>query len=255
MRRAHLASIGSLLALTMATLAPRPACAGGLGGPTPVAAGIIAVGVAVVVADIVYTGRNIVDAGRNREPSEGSATWQTVVTAPQALLITGLVGYVAADDDSADGRMEALILPATWLNTLATYGAWTVGSRDVGPSARFGLSVPIGANIALTSYAVGRLWQGRALTHGQSALVLSLTLPQVALGTAQLARGADHAAGWAMLTAHSGALLAYGVANIAWRAGGAAPLPSSARRRQGLVAAAPTAIGEGGAGMMIFGTW
>ena len=239
----------------MVTLAPRPARAGGLDGATAGAGSVIALGVAVVVADVVYTGRDIVDAGRNREPSEGSATWQTVVTVPQALLLTGLVGYVAADDDSADGRMEALILPATWLNTLATYGAWTVGSRDVGPSARFGLSVPIGANIALTSYAVGHLSQGGPLTHGQSALVLSLTLPQVALGTVQLARGADHRAGWALLTAHSGALLAYGVANIAWRAGGAAPRSSSSRGRQGFVAAAPTAIGEGGAGMMVFGTW
>lgn len=166
-------------------------------------------------ADVAFTAYDIGKARKNVEPDVKWMTAQTIVTSPQAVL--GHVPMVFASVDKNDGEIAGLFLPASiWGNELATYGAWSLASKEVKPGPRYSVSWLIGADLPLTTGAISSLFTDEHYAKPWLSISeIALCSPQVALGVYQGIHDPTNRAGWIGIAAWSGTLAVHGVVSLA----------------------------------------
>jgi hypothetical protein len=119
-----------LLTAAAATTAPRPAHACGDGGATGaiiVAAGI---GLGLGATDVALTIKDLVDP----DAGDSYATFEVVVTVPQAVILGAVTLDMLAEGAEADETMLAAGLFA-WTSALAVHAIWELADDDAAPRA------------------------------------------------------------------------------------------------------------------------
>jgi hypothetical protein len=227
-----------LVALTLALTPARRARADGLGGVAEIfVGGVVLVG-AVVVAGVVFTANDAYRAG-NDEPSSSGWHIGEAVHGVGAGLGFDIAAGVMGHDEGGGGGTTFTTFVGMWASTLAVHGIW--GQVDAShPRPQLGISAAIGANLALTSGAIGVLSSGSRSTVPFGVLEILATTPALVVGIRTLAdRDRGDKPAWAALTAWSGVLFAHGVAAFTV---GVVPQPVAKRARLPFVLA-PAQIG------------
>jgi hypothetical protein len=148
------------LALAAALLAaPRPAQAGGAD-----AAAVVLV-LAAGVTDIGFTSYDLVVAGKRAAPGHGAAIAEAIVGTPQALLVTGVTAALINDPIREHPAASLLVLPSMWVNAVAVHGIWAAATDRIRPELLPPVSLLVGTNVALSTFAVTRAVQGEWLSR------------------------------------------------------------------------------------------
>jgi hypothetical protein len=235
-RLRHVAA--GLLALLLVLTPARRARADGLGGFAEVLVGGVVLVGAVVVAGVAFTANDAYRAGNNEPSSSGWHLGEAIYGVPVGLGFNICAGYLGHEEGGGGGTTFTTFV-GMWASTLAVHGIW--GQVDAShPRPQLGISAALGANLALTSGAIGVLSSGSRNTVPFGVLEILGTAPTIAVGVHALA---DPAIGdkpaWAALTAWSGVLFAHGVAAFVI---GVVPQPAPKRARLPFTLA-PAAIG------------
>ncbi|MEQ9320178.1 MAG: hypothetical protein RIF41_13520, partial [Polyangiaceae bacterium] len=199
----------------------RPAAAGNLIDDffDAIAIGFIVVaGVGgILITDVVFTAHDASVYGDDERPTTGWAVGETLVTAPQAMLLDAGMAVLGTEDFDDDEVLEVLFYPpAIWLNTLAVHGTWSWAAldREPDPGALYGVSWLIGVNVPATTYATARLVQGLPARTPMAIAMMATTIPGVVVPAHQLATSDRATPGWVALTAWSGLLFTYGASSV-----------------------------------------
>lgn len=144
-------------------------------------AGVVAL-VAAGLADVGFTAYDLAVAGKGQLPTQGAAIAELVVTTPQALLVTGGLTAVLVDRVEHHPATALAILPSMWVDGLATHAIWRTATDRVRPDLLPALSLMIGANATLSTFAIAHAVKGRLLTRPLGVGAMLLTAPQIAVG-------------------------------------------------------------------------
>lgn len=214
-RRAHV--LGSVAAV-VAALASHDARADVPEGVV-VALGIL--GVTFGLGDIAFVAYDGVQAYDGVEPSEGVMIAQALVTGPQIAAGATLMAFGQIEVEDNWPITLVTIVPATFVNGLFIFSAWSADGSSIPVAPRLGVSMMIGADLTLT---MGAVFSAIVKPHYAA---LALAVPEMLIGTAQAipsfvqaARDPGHFAGWFALGSWSAALSVHGALSAAAYASG-----------------------------------
>lgn len=169
---------------------------------------------ALFVVDVGFLGYDL-SVSQDSHADSGVMTAQTIVAAPQAILLDALFAYGQVDDDDSAAFTLGAMVPAMWMNSMTTFGAWTLSSEELPGSDRLAASFLIGSSATFTTGAVTSLFRDDHLATPY------LSIPEIAVQGAEafgcFAWGAGdgaHRAEWLALGAWSTLLTAHGVVSV-----------------------------------------
>jgi hypothetical protein len=113
-----------------ATAAPRPAHACGDGGATGAIVVAAGIGLGLGATDVALTIKDLVDP----DSGDGYATFEAVVTVPQAVILGAITVDMLSEGAQADETMLAAGLFA-WTSALAVHAIWELADDDAPPRA------------------------------------------------------------------------------------------------------------------------
>jgi hypothetical protein len=172
-------------------------------------------GIAVLaVTDLRYTVHAAVLAANDGEHQFGVSLAQTIVGAPQAIALNGLiVGMLAADNDGDEVFIFAHA-PTMLVNAMTAHGIWALAVPDGDPALMFMASAAIGVNTMWTSFAIGSSLSDERQFGGDYAIPgiyeIVTTAPGVAVGIHQALETDAFTTGWVAISAWSGVLAVHG---------------------------------------------
>jgi hypothetical protein len=205
---------------------------------------VVVIGAVVLVPGVVFTGNAVSTAADDKPSGEGWYIGEIVYGAPVGLGLDIFAGYLGHEEGGGGGTTAAAAF-GMWTNALLAHGIWAKSADVVRPRPQLGLSAALGANVALTSAAIGVLSGGSRETLSFGVLQILGTAPTVVVGIRALAdRDVGDKPAWAALTAWSGVLFAHGVTNIALGAAGVRAEKKAADRVRLPFVLAPTQIGR-----------
>ena len=179
---------------------------------------LVGTGIGLLGADIAFAANGLSGAVNGRlDRNDGWLVAQTVVTAPQTALFNALIFGFNTGDGRQQGDMASLfgVVPTISVSALTTHAIWGLadGSETVPADALAGVSVLVGANVALTSGTVGRAVGGKLHSRWMGIVEMIATAPGTAIGAYESSFKRDEQGAWIALTAWSGALFVHGLAS------------------------------------------
>jgi hypothetical protein len=226
----------------------------------------IAVAVAVVAVDLGFGIYDTTVVARRGLPSQGVATAEALVAAPQMILAHighGLATSMSGAEDTPG--LAALVLVPGAVDAMFVHGMWGANTTIAIPGAYYGVSAAIGFDTALTTAALTYAGCGRTGGKALGSTAMILTAPQIAASSYGIVKDPGNRAGWGVLAGGSGALFTYGLASlVAPNPGGScgepAPVVEPPRPSKppllvpDSIQIAPTAL-AGGSGLVVQGRW
>ena len=166
-------------------------------------------------ADIAFAANGLLAADRGYLARDGWIVAQTIVTAPQTLVFNALLlGFNTSESrTSGDIAMLVGLIPTIAVSSLTTHGIWAAADSAAPADALAGVSVLVGANIALTSGTLGRAFTGRLHSRWAGIMEMAATAPGLGIGVYESTFTRDEQGAWIGLTAWSGGLFVHGLAS------------------------------------------
>jgi hypothetical protein len=187
-----------------------------------IVAGILTVaivGPVVVASTATFTIHDGIAVSNPPPASKGWSIAETVVVPPLAAGFDFLTVWATLNDldtVNTEGSSAFFVLPAGWMNGLATHGIWALAAPQTDTEFLFGGSMVVGIDLAFTAGAIGSATRKHLGGRAFGALEMVATAPAIAVGAYELATpGRPYKPAFAGLTAWSGALFVHGIAAVA----------------------------------------
>jgi hypothetical protein len=203
------------IAASLAASAPRETRASGYEDLLAV----LAVGVALT--DLGFTTYDVVRAANREPPARGAAIAEAIVATPQAVIFAGAFGALLATKPTRDPITTLAILPPMWTGALAAHGIWGAASDRVRPELLPALSLMIGTDATLSTFAIMHGVEGHVLPRHLGISAMVLTAPQIAVGVTAAVKSERDRNAWIGAVGWSGAIFVHGL--VSTILGGAPP--------------------------------
>jgi len=184
----------------------------------PVLIGVVA---GFLAADVGFAIHDGVKAGHGEAPSRGVGIAQAVVAAPQVMGFGVFHLVASADGNGDDIPVAPLVFFPGLANSLFMHGVWASQTPSASPGVLLGVSSAVGFDTALTASILARAGTRHVSGRAMGVVQMVLTAPQIAASSYALTRDPGNTAGWAALTAWSGAIFAHGLVSAIF--GGRSP--------------------------------
>ncbi|APR85659.1 Hypothetical protein A7982_11008 [Minicystis rosea] len=178
------------------------------------ASGDTAIAGAVLVVfgvDVGLTSYDVFVAAKGRLPTRAGAITEIALVAPQSVLVTGGLTAVVLDNKRSEPALALIVIPPMWINAMTTHGIWGAATDRVRPELLPALSLMVGANATLTTFALGHAFSQRLLSRPLGVAAMALTAPQLAVAIPAAIKSDRDRNAWIGAASWSGALFVHGL--------------------------------------------